>query len=288
MEGPDATILWIKEQLTKDTPLREMYLSNKSDVFVIWANALESKIEDHTLDIPLNKIGRQIRRELLEMNLDSAIHRMYEVIPAKYKHAADQILDDAEITQMSDDRTNNSSINYSQSNKKLLEVTKELHHSIDTLQELLETTEIETNCEEKYILEVSNMSRAVTEKAKFCTDGREKVARLDHVLTLQLANSCTLNSIYDTLTAQKMSQSTITSKQMRKIVSLKIKDAYATLRPTSEQQAIQQGWSGITCEECGEYRVSRDYHSDTHDFMDHCVTCDNWQKMKLSPVIGKN
>ena len=289
MEGPDATILWIKEQLTKDTPLRDMYMSNKSDVFVIWADALESKIDNGSLDIPVNKIGRQIRRELLDMNLESAIHRMYEVIPAKYKHSADQIIDEQE-TEMSDTRTNNSSteiIDYSQQNATLLQVTKNMKGSLDTLEELLNTTEIEVNCEKKFLDEVVKMTHVITEKAKFCTDGREKVSRLDHVLTLQLANSCTLNSIYDTLTAQKMSQATITSKQMGKIVAMKIKDAYATLRPTTEQQAIQQGWSGITCESCGEYRVVREYHSDTQDFMDHCVTCDNWQKMQLSPVIEK-
>ena len=284
MEGPDATILWIKEQLTNDTPLRQMYMSNKSDVFVIWADALETKINNGSLDIPVNKIGRQIRRELLGMNLESAITRMYEVIPAKYKHSADQIIDELE-TEMSDSRTNNSSIDYSMNNKTLLEVSKRLHNSIDKLEEILQTTEIEINCEDKYLHEVVNMSNAVAEKAKFCTDGREKVSRLDHVLTLQLANSCTLNSIYDTLTAQMMAQATITSKQMGKIVAMRIKDAYTTLRPTTEQQAIQQGWSGITCESCGEYRVVREYHSDKQDFMDHCVSCDNWQKMKLTPVI---
>ena len=82
-----------------------------------------------------------------------------------------------------------------------------------------------------------------------------------------------------------MQQSTITSKQMGKIVSLKIKDAYATLCPTTEQQAISQGWSGIACDECGEFRVTREYYSSAQEFMDHCVTCDNWQKMKLSPVL---
>ena len=287
MQGPDDTILWIKEQLTADTPLRAMYQSNKSDVFVMWADALELKVEDGTLDIPVNKIGRHIRRELIQMNLDSAIHRMYEVIPAKYKHAADEIQDAAEI-EMSDARTNNSSaINYSQQNATLLQVSKNLRNSLDTLDELLENTEVEVNCEGQYIDEVIKMSNVVMEKAKFCTDGREKVARLDHVLTLELATSCTLNSIYDNLTAKKMEQSTITSKQMGKIVAMKIKDAYTTLRPTTEQQAIQQGWSGITCDSCGEYRVVREYHSDSQEFMDHCVTCDNWQKMKLSPVIEK-
>jgi len=287
VQGADATIQWIKSQLKADTPLREMYLSNKSDVFVIWANALELKVEDGTLDIPVNKIGRLIRRELLDMKLDSAIHRMYEVIPAKYKHAADKIQDQEEI-EMSDARTNNSStVNYSQQNATLLQVSKNLRNSLDTLDELLQSTEVQVNCEPKYLVEVIRMSDAVLAKAKYCTDGREKVCRLDHVLTLELANSCTLNSIYDALTAQKMKQSTLTSKQMGKIVAMKIKDAYATLRPTTEQQAIQQGWSGLTCDECGEYRVVREYNSDSRDFMDHCVTCDNWQKMKLSPVIEK-
>ena len=287
MQDTDATILWIKQQLTEDTPLRDLYLSNKSDVFVIWANALELKVEDGTLDLPVNKIGRTIRRELLDMNLESAIHRMYEVIPAKYKHAADRIVDQEEL-EMSDARTNNSSpVDYTTQNATLLQVSKNLRNSLDTLDELLQTTEVQANCESKYLTEVTTMSNVVLSKAKFCADGREKVCRLDHVLTLELANSCTLNSIYDALSAQKMKQSSITSKQMGKIVAMKIKDAYATLRPTTEQQAIQQGWSGLTCDDCGEYRVFREYQSDCREFMDHCVTCDNWQKMKLSPVIEK-
>ena len=84
-----------------------------------------------------------------------------------------------------------------------------------------------------------------------------------------------------------MEQSTITSKQMGKIVSIKIKDAYTTLRPTTEQQAISQGWSGLACEACGQFRITREYYSASQSFMDHCVTCDNWQKMRLSPVIEK-
>lgn len=282
----DETISWIKEQLTTDTPLRGMYLQRKSDIFVMWADALEQKVNEGSLDIPINKIGLEIRRELLEINLDSAIHRMYEVIPIKYKHITDTQEAENEIFEpKSEVRTDNSSVNYEEENQILLNVTKNLRNSIDTLQEMLEVQLVQTNCEKKYLDEVIKMSTVVAEKAKFCTDGREKVSKLDHVLSLQLATSCTLNSIYGTLTAQKMKEATITSKQMGKIVALKIKDAYATLRPTTEQQAIQQGWSGITCDECGEYRVTREYNSNSENFMDHCVTCDNWQKMSMSPVI---
>ena len=274
--------------LTDDTPLRAMYQTSKSDIMVMWAEALEEKINDGTLEEQITGISNIIRKELISMELDSAIHWMYHTLPAKYKkHSVYKNEDEIELSLLSKDNENSSGddVNYSAENATLLKISKNLRDSLDTLDDLLENTSIEPNCEKQYLEEVIKMTDAVNQKAKFCTDGREKLSRLDHVLALELATSCTLNSIYDTLTAKKMQQSTITSKQMGKIVSLKIKDAYATLCPTTEQQAISQGWSGIACDECGEFRVTREYYSSAQEFMDHCVTCDNWQKMKLSPVL---
>ena len=285
---PDGTIAWIKESLTNDTPLRAMYVAKKSDMFVMWAEALERKIITNTLDEQIPGIANYIRKELISLNLDSAVHHMYHTLPAKYKKQPIYSTDDTISQSLLLNSTENSSseeINYTKENATLVKLTKKIRDSLDTLDELLETSNIEVNCEKKYLDEVIKMADVVGEKAKFCTDGREKISRLDHVLALELSATCTLNSIYTTLTAQKMKQSTITSKQMGKIVSLKIKDAYTTLRPTTEQQAISQGWSGITCEECAEFRVLREYLPDVHSFMDHCVTCDHWQKMKLSQVL---
>lgn len=285
---PDNTIQWIKDQLTNDTPLQQMYLKNKSDIFIIWAEALESKIIDGSISIPVDGIANHIRKELIEMNKDGFYTRVYDVLPAKFKHHVKPQEEDINETKFYDDCNNNSSgedVNYSAENAILLNISKNLRSSLDNLDELLESTSIQPNCEKVFLDEVIKMTSAVSQKAKFCTDGREKLSKLDHVLALELATSCTLNSIYDTLTAHKMQQATITSKQMGKIVTLKIKDAYTTLCPTTEQQAISQGWSGIACEECGMFRVTREYYSHSQSFMDHCVTCDNWQKMRLSPVI---
>ena len=279
----DETITWIKEQLSNDTPLRAMYQAKKSDIMVMWAQSLEKKIHEGSLSIPITGISNYIRKELIELELDSAVHIMYHALPPKFKSITPPQYEDV-ILENSNENSSTPK-DYSLENQTLLNVTKNIRNCIDTLQEMLEVQPVQTNCEKKYLDEIIKMSTAVAEKAKFCTDGREKVSKLDHVLSLQLATSCTLNSIYETLTAQKMKEATITSKQMGKIVALKIKDAYATLRPTTEQQAIQQGWSGIACEECAEYRVTREYNSDSENFMDHCVTCDNWQKMSLSPVI---
>jgi len=285
---PDKTILWIKENLTTDTPLREMYLKNKNEIFVVWAEALEAKIKNGSTDIPLNKVGRHIRRELLEMNLEQAIVYMYEVLPSKFKHVADEIQDDMEMQNVGNPTKYSSveeTVDYNIENKTLLNIANDLKNIATNLINYLQVTEVQPNCSAEWLLTVRKMTDAVLEKAKYTDDGREKLCKLDQVLTLNLANSCTLNSIYDELTAQKMKQSTITSKQMGKIVTLKIKDAFETLRPRTEVQAISQGWTGLPCAKCGEFRVERAYHSDVDNFEDHCVTCDNWQKMALSPTL---
>ena len=282
----DETIYWIKNQLNGDTPLRTMYKARKSDIMVMWAEAVDQQISEGKLDMKTNQISNYIRKELIAMKLDGAVHIMYHALSPKYKSITPPQYEDM-ILENSNETSSAEPINYSKENSTLIEITKNIKDSIKTLESLLESTEIISNCPPNFVTEVTQMSKVVMQKAKFCQDGREKVAQLDHVLSLELAASCTLNSIFSTLTGVKMKQSTITSKQMGKIVAMRIKDAYITLRPSTEQQAIQQGWSGIACEGCGEFRVAREYNTHAVNFMDHCVTCDNWQDMTLSPVIQK-
>jgi len=305
---PDETISWIKKNLSSDTPLRDMYLKGKNEIFVLWAEALYAKINDGSLDIPIDKVGREIRRELLQMGLDVAIVYMYEVIPAKFKHPAekerneyeklnDEYNQEREIYEKDRNEhekvgnpTKYSSVeetkDYSIDNQPLIHIANDLKNTANNLINYLQDTAVVPNCSVEWLSSVRKMTNAVMEKAKYTADGREKLCKLDQVLTLTLANSCTLNSIYDELTAQKMKQSTITSKQMGKIVAMKIKEAFETLVPQTEGEAIAHGWTGIPCEKCGEYRVERTYNSDVHNYMDHCVKCDNWQKMGMSPVIN--
>jgi len=284
---PDETISWIKENLSSDTPLRDMYLKNKNEIFVLWAEAVNAKINDGTIDIPINKVGHHIRRELIQMKLDVAIVYMYEVIPSKFKHAAEkEINEDEKVGNPTDYSSVEETKDYSIDNQPLVSIANDLKNTAANLTNYLQDTAVVPNCSVEWLSSVRKMTNAVMEKAKYTADGREKLCKLDQVLTLNLALSCTLNSIYDELTAQKMKQSTITSKQMGKIVTLKIKDAFETLTPQTEVEAILHGWTGIPCEKCGEYRVERTYNSDEHNYMDHCVTCDNWQKMGMSPITN--
>jgi len=226
------------------------------------------------------------------MGLDIAIVYMYEVIPAKFKHPAEKEINEYEnvgnpTKYSSTDETIELALAPSIDNKSLLSITNDLKEIVNNLMSYLQVTEVEPNCSNEWLQTVRKMTNAIMEKAKFTADGREKLCKLDQVLTLKLAITCTLNSIYDELTAQKMKQSTITSKQMGKIVSMKIKDAFETLRPKTDVQAITHGWTGLPCEKCGEYRVERAYNSDATNYMDHCVTCDNWQKMGISPMTTR-
>lgn len=292
MSTPDETIDWIKENLKSDTPLRAMYLKGKNEIFVIWAEALNAKINDGTLDVPIDKVGREIRRELLQMGLDIAIVYMYEVIPAKFKHPAEKEINEYEnvgnpTKYSSDEETIELDIEHSIDNKSLLSITNDLKEIVNNLINYLQVTQVEPNCSNEWLQTVRKMTDAIKEKAKYTADGREKLCKLDQVLTLKLAITCTLNSIYDELTVQKMKQSSFTSKQMGKIVSMKIKDAFETLRPKTDVQAITHGWTGLPCDKCGEYRVERAYNSDATNYMDHCVTCDNWQKMGISPMTTR-
>jgi len=267
--------------------LRDIYLKNKNEIFVLWAEAVNAKINDGTIDIPINKVGHHIRRELIQMKLDVAIVYMYEVIPSKFKHAAEKEINEYEnVGNPTDYSSVEETKDYSIDNQPLINIANDLKNTAANLIDYLQATAVVPNCSVEWLSSVRKMTNAVMEKAKYTADGREKLCKLDQVLTLNLANSCTLNSIYDELTSQKMEQSTITSKQMGKIVTLKIKDAFETLRPKTEVQAINHGWTGLPCEKCGEYRVERAYNSDEHNYMDHCVTCDNWQKMGMSPITN--
>ena len=62
-----------------------MYRTKKSDMFVMWAEALEEKINNGTLELEITGISKHINHELKSLNLETAIYHMYDTLPAKYK-----------------------------------------------------------------------------------------------------------------------------------------------------------------------------------------------------------
>lgn len=287
--SPDETISWIKNNLTENTPLRAMYLGKKSDMFVMWGEALENKIKENTIDMETKNISNHIRKELIELGLESAVHHMYHTLPQKYKSNTPNVYyEDEDITlPKSNENSSTDSPQPNKTNLQLIKVRDVLQKSLDNLNETLETKNIEEHLSTEFLAQLNAMSNVVLVKSKFISDGREKVCNLDHILALSLSVSCTLNSIFDTLVSVKMTQSTITSKQMGKIVSMRIREAFETLKPTCEIDAIQYGWTGICCQNCGQYRVERALNVSEQKFMDHCVSCDHWQAMSMSETLLK-
>lgn len=140
---PDETIQWIKDNLTQDTPLRLMYQQNKNELFVIWAEALEQKINNNSLIIDINKIGRYIRRELLEIDLEKAVVYMYEALPAKFKHVSDEHVDEDElISKNVGNPTKSSSIDPSLTNETILQIANDLKNTTTNLINYLQNTTI--------------------------------------------------------------------------------------------------------------------------------------------------
>ncbi len=184
-------------------------------------------------------------------------------------------------------RESSSTPDYSAVNQSLIDPFEQLIQINNDTISYLRSHKVESDLEVKFMELAAAFLDAVKEKAKFVADGRQKICKLDQVKTLELSETCTLNSIYDSLTAYKMKSSTITSKQMGKTVELDIKDVYKTLRPMDEEQAIQLGLVGIKCEMCNELRLRRKYNSDAHDYQDYCLDCGHWQPMKLTQSLIK-
>jgi len=241
--NPDQTILWIKDSLTNKTPLRVMYLKKKSDIFTIWADALAEKIINGTLDIPEHKIANLIRAELTEMGLESAHHRMYEVIDLKYKHPYDDADEDSKNlleAEKSELRTQSSSApDYSAHNESLRKIIRSNIESYHTLLEYTEQHEFNFDRNIEFLPTMAALGEAIREKAKFCSDSRQKVAKIDQLLLLTILQESTLNAAFDELTAQKLQQSDISSKQIKKFADLTLFKIDEALRPTNPLQAKQ-------------------------------------------------
>jgi len=284
---PDTTILWIKESLSGDTPLRAMYLEKKNDIFIKWADALDQKIINGSLELDITGIAHHINKELKSMGLEKVIFYMYEVLPQKYKKTG--------IQQNAEDLLNaeshyentmeNSSPDFTLQNSTLISISKSIQETAGGLIKYLTEHKVDYTTNDDFAPTIAALADAIKEKSKFVNDGRQKVCKLDQVHLLQILQESTLNAAFDELTAQKMQQSKITSKQVRKFPELSIKDIDPVLSPTTDLQAKQVGFLGVTCEMCSKYRVMRIYNPDANENQDHCNDCDHWQPMQMAITI---
>jgi len=265
-----------------------MYKKNKSSIFNEWGDALAAKVADGTLEIKVHKIANHIRRELIEMDLESAIHRMYEVILPKYKHENDetqQMAQDLLFTEKSDDRTIDSSTDYSLTNAPEIDIADRLAVCSGRLAIYLKEHKVEKEQSPDFMPTILALTEAIEEKAKFVNDGRQKICKLDQVQFLLILIESTLNAAFDEMRSQKMKQSKITSKQAKKFREFTLLEIDESLRPNTILQAKQVGFLGVPCEQCNKYRVKKEYNSGADEFQNHCYDCDWWQPMTMSPAI---
>ncbi len=272
--------------ISKDSGLWHQVLSTDRSVYQIVSESYEKAIEHGAMTMKVHQISEVMGKQLDENGLNHKIPWMREQLDRKYKNPNKDTTSvgyEDESTVLP--RKDSSIPDYSIINASLIDPFEQLTQINNETIAYLKTHKVESDLEVQFLELSAAFLEAVKEKAKFVADGRQKICKLDQVKTLELSETCTLNSIYSALTAHKMEHSTVTSKQMGKTVELDIKDVYKTLRPMNEDQAIQLGLVGIKCEMCNELRLRRKYNSDAHDFQDLCLDCGHWMPMKLSQVI---
>ena len=274
--------------ISKDSGLWHQVLSTDRSVYQIVSESYEMAIEKGAMTMKIHQISEIMGKQLDENGLGHKIPWMREQIDRKYKNPnKDTTSKGYEDESTVLPRESSSTPDFSTINQSLIDPFEQLTQINNDTISYLRTHEVESDLEVKFMELAAAFLEAVKEKAKFVADGRQKICKLDQVKTLELSETCTLNSIYDSLTAHKMHKSTVTSKQMGKTVELDIKDVYKILRPMDAEQAIQLGLVGIKCEMCNEFRLRRKYNSDAHDYQDYCLDCGHWQPMKLSQSLIK-
>lgn len=286
---PDETIAWIKEALTEDTPLRAMYKKQKSELFVEWGDALEQKIIAGELDIKIYKIANYIRKELIAIGLEQAIDLMYHVMPAKFKHASDYYEEEKdEFLSKSvnvENSTKNSSKDFSKENKNYIVRLQETRKLLAEFEEKLENNE--------FVEKIDNIEEFFTRwdnslnRAREVLDGREKVPVSTQHLLFYAMSTSTLNHAYAEYLIHVKNMASITSKQAGKILKGHVSEIQLLYEPKNKTEAMNSGFYGQACEECGSFRTVYKYHTDNTEFMTKCFACGHWQPAKTEKLLTK-
>jgi len=259
-----------------------MYARKKSDIMIMWAEALEQKVNDGSIELEITAISNHIRKELIDMDLERAVWIMYESLPPKYKSNTPSEYMELYEPLTLENSNENSSLDYSLENITLINIAKLIQQVSTDLIRYLGEHKVDYQVNDEFAPSVAALAEAIKEKSKFVNDGRQKVCKLDQLHLLQILQESTLNSAFDELTAQKMAQSKMTSKQTRKFAELTIKEIDQALAPTTDLQAKQYGFLGVLCEECNKFRIKRVYNPDATEYQDHCSDCDHWQPMTMA------
>jgi ribosomal protein S27AE len=251
---------------TPGNVLYDMYHSKspKKDAILEWAKNLEilQKRGDYTK--PVHEISTTIRTELKDMGLNSAIHYAFEVLPhvyknPKYTHSNSQDYTDTRVDQPPDD----SSILLAEDCKKLNQLTlTRVSNSITALNEfskrLRTDTTFEMDVPENKMEELLLRWDAINAHLEESLDKREKITPSTHHLLFYAGATETLSNVYSVYVNYVKDFATVTPKQVGKILKGRTKKIAPLYDPKSKHEAMEIGFYGTQCKECGSFRMAQE------------------------------
>lgn len=270
--------------------------SPKKDLILGWAKELERLHELGDYKEPINTISAHIHRELKKMNLESAKFWAWEVLPAKYKNPEyNRIIEeenDLAVVNPAKDSSEKEALRYKCHVSNILYI-KRLERTIEVLtrfkKKLMTDTIFVTKLNQK---ELGEFYTVWDSRIKHCVDildGREKVMpTTQHFLFATLATE-TQSFTYSAYVRFIKDFNELTPKQAGKILRGHVSHVHPLWDPQNRAEAIEVGFVGSQCVQCGSWRVEYKYNSDDRvkDFQGFCHACRTWHKIKKQKLLVK-
>jgi len=241
--------------------LRELYSSKspKKDALIHWANCIEKLHELGVYKEPLNTISSSIQKELRTMGLGEAVVYVHEVLPFKYK---DQSYNHS---KQSDERevephkysSNSDNIQYIEANKLALQDVRKDIEILKQFEKKLEESDYISKLDLQEFKEFLLAKEMGRQRLQDVLDGREKVMYSTQHIFFHYFSGANTDYIFANYVKHIKDFADFTSKQALKILRGRVSRLLPLYEPKNRVEAINAGFYGIPCDECGSYRVDK-------------------------------
>ncbi len=272
---------------TPGNVLYDMYHSKspKKDAFLKWGHYLEELHEMGEYEQPITEISTTIRHWLKDNGLGNAIHYAFEVLPHVYKNPKFTHSEDSTDTYYSrvDEPPDISSTLLAADcealNKHtLFRINKTIHCFNEFASRLKKDMTFEMEVPEEELTELMIIWDSMISHLEEALDRREKITPTTHHLLFLAGASHTLSHIYEVYVKYVKDFATVTPKQVGKILKGRTKKVAYLYDPQNQHEAMEMGFYGSKCKECGSYRM--EYRSSIDGKKAYCFKCGFHQNPK--------
>jgi len=267
-----------------------IYASNspKKDRIRAWAEALEHLHDLGEYKDDICTISKHISTELKSMGLPKATEWARHCLPYKYKDStkihAEKLLEYEYRGFQDHKKTEQEITKYNQPYIDRMDRTIKLCQDFKTK---LRTTEFLTLIPDIEFNEFETRSKGLERLIRDGMDHRDKVLPEKLHLLLYGYTEGTKNDMFNKYMKYARNIIDITAKQAVRLVSGRCSKVELLYEPKNRAEARQAGFYGVTCDECGSWRIDHKYNTDSNNNMLFCYACRTWQEIKTKELMTK-